>query len=90
MKKEDVLTKMATDAGITKKAASAALNSFMDGVMKTLEKGEKFSLVGFGTFEVRKRSARTGINPQNRKKIDIPEKKVPAFKAGKKLKEVCK
>lgn len=90
MKKDDVLAKMAADAKISKKAASLALNSFLDGVTKTLEKGDKFSLIGFGTFEVRQRNARTGINPQTGKKMNIPSKNAPVFKAGKKLKEALK
>ena len=90
MKKDDVLSKMATDAGITKKSASLALNSFMDGVMQTLEKGDKFSLIGFGTFEVRKRKARKGINPKTGQEIQISARNCPAFRAGKKLKDVLK
>ena len=67
-----------------------ALNAFVDGVTLSLEKGEKVSLVGFGTFKVTDRAARMGINPQTKAKIQIPATKVPTFKAGKKLKEAVK
>ncbi len=90
MKREELLAKMAADAGITKKAAGAALNSFMEGVMTSLKKGQKVAFVGFGTFDVSKRKARNGINPQTRKKIKIPARKVPVFRAGKKLKDIVK
>lgn len=90
MKREELLAKMAAEAGITKKAAGTALNSFMEGIMQSLKKGDKVSLVGFGTFDVSKRKARNGINPQTRKKIKIPARKVPVFRAGKKLKDVVK
>ncbi|MBW6516233.1 MAG: HU family DNA-binding protein [Candidatus Cloacimonetes bacterium] len=90
MKREELLAKMAADAGITKKAAGMALNSFMEGIMKSLSKGQKVAFVGFGTFDVSKRKARNGINPQTRKKIKIPARKVPVFRAGKKLKDIVK
>lgn len=90
MKREELLVKIAEDAGITKKAAGTALNSFIDGIMGSLEKGDKVSFVGFGTFDVSKRKARNGINPQTRKKIKIPARKVPVFRAGKKLKDIVK
>jgi len=90
MKKEDVLAKMAQDAGITRKAASTALNSFLEGVTESLGKGEKLSLIGFGTFEVRTRRARKGINPKTRKPLNIPAKQAPAFRPGKKLKDAVK
>ena len=90
MKREELLAKMAADAGITKKAAGTALNSFMEGVMKSLSKGHKVAFVGFGTFDVSKRKARNGINPQTRKKIKIPARKVPVFRAGKKLNDIVK
>jgi DNA-binding protein HU-beta len=90
MKRDELLAKIAADAGITKKAAGEALNSFMEGIMKSLAKGDKVSFVGFGTFDVSKRKARNGINPQTRKKIKIPARKVPVFRAGKKLKDIVK
>jgi DNA-binding protein HU-beta len=74
---------MANDAGITKVAAKAALESFMSNVMNTLQqKDGKVSLVGFGTFSVAERAARQGINPATKKPINIAAKKVAKFKAG--------
>jgi len=90
MNRQELILKIADDAGITKKAANAALNSFVCGVTKTLEKGDKVSLVGFGTFKVVNRKARTGVNPQTKAKIQIAARTVPVFKAGKKLKDAVK
>jgi len=67
-----------------------ALGAVIDGITLTLEKGDKVSLIGFGTFKVNARKARTGVNPQTKAKIQIPATKVPVFKAGKKLKEAVK
>ncbi|MCY7363652.1 MAG: HU family DNA-binding protein [Ignavibacteria bacterium] len=85
MTKEELITKLATDATITKVQARAALESLMDAVKKTLKKGGKLSLVGFGTFSISKRKARMGRNPQTGKEIKIAAKKVAKFKAGKSL-----
>ena len=90
MNRQDLIAKIACNAGITKKAANIALNSVLDGILGALEAGEKVSLVGFGTFSVKGRSARVGVNPQTRAKINIPARKVPYFKAGKKLKDAVK
>ena len=90
MNRQDLVAKIAKNADITKKAANIALNSVIDGVTLALEKGDKVSLVGFGTFKVNKRKARTGVNPQTKSKINIPARNVPVFKAGKKLKEAVK
>jgi len=90
MSREDLITKIAEDAAITKKAATAALNAVLDGVMIALEKGDKVSLVGFGTFSVSARKARKGVNPQTKKEIKIPARNVPVFKAGKKMREAVK
>ncbi len=90
MNRQDLIAKIAAEAGITKKAANQALNSVIDGITVSLEKGDKVSLVGFGTFKVNKRNARTGVNPQTKAKINIPARKVPVFKAGKKLKDAVK
>jgi len=75
-------------AKVTQKEAANVINELMDIVQKTVAKGEKVTLVGFGTFEARKRAARTGRNPQTGKAIDIPAKTAPVFSAGKKFKEV--
>jgi len=87
MTKQELVAKMADDADISKKAAEQALNSFMDGVKGALAKGDSVSLVGFGTFGVSHREARTGRNPQTGAEIQIPARKVPTFKAGKGLKD---
>ena len=85
MNKGDLVEKMAKEAKITKASAEKALDSFMDGVTRTLKKGDKVTLVGFGTWSVSKRKARKGRNPQTGKEIKIPAKKVAKFKAGKNL-----
>ena len=87
MNKTELIAAIADKAGLSKKDAEAALNAFTEIVGKTLKKGDKVQLVGFGTFEARKRAARTGINPQTKKKIKIKATKVPAFKAGQALKD---
>lgn len=88
MTKTELVDKMAQDAGITKKAANDALNSFIDGVTKTLKKKDgKVTLVGFGTFSTVKRKARTGRNPQTGEEIKIKARNVVKFSVGKKLKE---
>jgi DNA-binding protein HU-beta len=89
MSREDLIKKIA-DTGLTKKAAGAALTAVLEGIMGALKKGDKVSLVGFGSFGVAKRKARNGINPKTKKAIKIPARKVPVFKAGKKLKDVVK
>ena len=86
MNKSDLIDGMAADAGISKAAAKAALESFMGSVTNTLKGGGKVALVGFGTFSVSKRAARTGRNPQTGKAIKIPARKVPVFRPGKELK----
>jgi DNA-binding protein HU-beta len=85
MTREEIIAQMAADASTTKVAAKAALDSFLGSVTKTLKKGGKVSLVGFGTFSVSKRNARVGRNPQTGASINIPARKVARFKAGKAL-----
>ncbi len=85
MNKAELIAQIAEDAGVTKTQANAALDSFVDTVTKTLKKGDKVTLVGFGTFSVSKRAARTGRNPQTGEAIKIKAKKVARFKAGKEL-----
>jgi DNA-binding protein HU-beta len=88
MTKAEIVEKMAKDAGISKVAASAALNSFMDGVTKALKKKDgKVTLVGFGTFAKVRRKARTGRNPQTGDPIKIKARNVVKFKPGKMLRE---
>jgi DNA-binding protein HU-beta len=90
MTKADLIEKMAKDADIAKAAAEKALHSFIDGVKKSVRKGEKVALVGFGTFSVSKRAARNGRNPQTGETIKIKASKVPKFKAGKGFKDSVK
>ena len=85
MTREEIIAKRAEDADTTKVAAKAALDSFIGCVTKTLKKGGKVSLVGFGTFSVSKRAARQGRNPQTGATINIAARKVAKFKAGKGL-----
>lgn len=85
MNKAELIAKIADDAGVTKVQANAAVDSFIAAVTKTLKGGGKLTLVGFGTFSVSKRAARTGRNPQTGATIKIKAKKVAKFKAGKEL-----
>ena len=85
MNKAELIAKIAEDAGVTKTQANASLDSFIEAVTKTLKGGGKVTLVGFGTFSVSKRAARTGRNPQTGATIKIKAKKVARFKAGKEL-----
>jgi DNA-binding protein HU-beta len=85
MNKAELIAKIADDAGITKTQANGAVDAFVDAVTKTLKKGDKVTLVGFGTFSVSKRAARNGRNPQTGAVIKIKAKKVAKFKAGKEL-----
>lgn len=85
MNKSELIDAMAADAGITKAAAKKALDSFTTNVTKTLSKGDKVALVGFGTFSTSDRKARDGHNPQTKEKIKIPAKTVAKFKAGSEL-----
>jgi DNA-binding protein HU-beta len=87
MNKADLVTSIAEKSGLSRKDSEAALNAFVDSVEEGLAKGEKVVLVGFGTFEVRKRAARKGRNPQTKQEIDIPSSTAPVFKAGKTLKD---
>ncbi|MBQ9375663.1 MAG: HU family DNA-binding protein [Ruminococcus sp.] len=87
MKKSELVSLIAEKGGYSKKDAEKALSTVIDSITDTLKKGDKISLVGFGTFEVRKRAAKTAINPMTKEKIKVPAKKVPAFKAGKALKD---
>ena len=90
MNKTELVALMAEEAGITKKDAEKALNAFIGGVQNAVKAGDKVSLIGFGTFEARARSAREGKNPQTGVKIKIAACKVPVFKAGKSFKDLVK
>ncbi len=87
MNKSELVAAMAEKAGIAKKDAEKALAAFIETIEVELKNDNKVSLVGFGTFETRKRAARTGINPQTKAKITIAASKAPVFKAGKAFKD---
>ncbi len=87
MNKTELVAAMAENAELTKKDAEAALKAFIETVEKSLKAGDKVQIVGFGTFEVVKRAARTGRNPQTGKSMKIKASKSPKFKAGKALKD---
>ena len=87
MNKAELVSAMADKTGLSKKDTEAALSAFTETIAKTLKKGDKVQLIGFGTFEVSKRAAREGKNPQTGAKIKIPASKAPKFKAGKALKD---
>ena len=88
MTKTELINAVAEKAELTKKDADKAVSAVIDTITESLAKGEEIQLVGFGTFEVRERAAKEGINPATNEKMNIPAKKVPAFKAGKALKDV--
>ncbi len=87
MNKTELVAEVAKSADLTKKDAAAALDAVLASIEKALKKGDKVTLVGFGTFEVRKRKARKGINPRTREEIKIKATKSVAFKAGATLKD---
>ena len=88
MNKAEVVAAIAAKTGDTKKGAEASVNAFVDVITDALAKGDKVQLVGFGSFEVRKRAARKGRNPRTKEEIKIPASKAPVFKAGKALKDL--
>ena len=88
MTKQDLVNAAASAAGVTKKDAQAVLDAVLDAITASLKKGDSVTITGFGTFRVSQRAARNGVNPRNPgEKIKIPAMKLPAFKAGKALKE---
>lgn len=88
MTKTELIEAVAKSAALSKRAAGEAVTAVLDSIEDALAKGEKVQIVGFGTFEVRDRAARTGRNPQDPEKtIEIPAKKVPVFRPGKALKD---
>ena len=90
MNKEELVKEVAKKAKVSQKAAADILAATLETVTKTVAKGQKVTLVGFGTFESRKRAARIGRNPQTGKELKIPATTVPAFSAGKSFKELVK
>ncbi len=90
MTKTELIGKLAKDCKLSKASANKALDSFVDGIKKALKKGDKVSLIGFGTFSVTQRKARKGRNPKTGGEIKIPARKVPKFSAGQGLKKAVK
>ncbi|ABS22641.1 HU family DNA-binding protein [Bacillus cytotoxicus] len=90
MNKTELIKSVAQKAEISQKEATVVVQSVVESITNTLAAGEKVQLIGFGTFEVRERAARTGRNPQTGEEMQIAASKVPAFKAGKELKEAVK
>lgn len=90
MNKTELVAAVAAKAELSKKDAETAVNAVFDSVKDALAEGDKVSLIGFGTFSVKTRAARTGLNPRTKETIEIPESKVPAFKAGSALKDAVK
>ena len=88
MNKTELVAAIAEKTELSKKDSEKALKAFIDVVTEELQKGEKIQLVGFGTFEVSERAARTGRNPQTGAEMEIPASKAPKFKAGKALKDM--
>jgi DNA-binding protein HU-beta len=86
MNKQELISKIAGDTGISKTGAAAAVDSLIEGITKSLKKGQSITLVGFGTFKTSIRKARTGRNPQTGAAVKIPKRRVARFSAGKALK----
>ena len=87
MNKTELITAMVEESGLSKKDCETALNAFITATEKALKEGDKVQLVGFGSFEVKERAARTGKNPATGAEIEIPASKAPAFKHGKEFKD---
>ena len=87
LSKQDVISSVADATGLNKKEAGDAVDAVVNTIKNALAEGNSVGLIGFGSFEVKTRAARTGRNPQTGAELDIPEKKVPSFKAGKELKD---
>ncbi len=90
MNKSELINAIAAESGLTKKDSKAALEATLKAVTNALAKGDKVALIGFGTFSVAKRAARTGVNPSNGKPMNIPAKKVAKFKPGAQLAKTIK
>ena len=90
MNKQMLVNMLADQSGMTKKGAAEALDMVLSAIVDALKRGEKVTVTGFGTFEVRSRKARTGRNPQTGEEITIPARRVAAFRAGKALKDAVR
>ena len=87
MTKQELIKKIAADTGVSQKQAGEVLDSAIQNIMDTVAAGDKVQFTGFGTFEARKREARTGVNPRTKEKVEIPASIAPAFKPGKVFKD---
>ena len=87
MNKAELIAAVAAAANVSKKDAEAAISATLDTIATAMKEGDKVQLVGFGSFEVKTRAARTGRNPRTKEVVEIPASKVPTFKAGKALKD---
>ena len=87
MNKSELINAVAVSAEVSKKEAEAVITAALDAITAALKEGDKVQLVGFGSFEVKKRAARVGCNPKTKETIEIPASVVPVFKAGKALKD---
>ena len=87
MNKAELINAIAASTELTKKDAEKALSATLEAITNALAEGDKVQIVGFGSFETKKRAARTGLNPRTKETVEIPASKVPAFKAGKALKD---
>ncbi|MGI6125725.1 MAG: HU family DNA-binding protein [Planifilum sp.] len=90
MNKQELISRIAKKSGMAKKDVETVINGFLDEVSEALSAGEKVQLIGFGTFEARKRSGRKGRNPQTGDVMQIPESTVPTFRAGSRLRQAVK
>ncbi|ERG66116.1 MULTISPECIES: HU family DNA-binding protein [Exiguobacterium] len=90
MNKTELIQAVAEKANVSKKEATQVVEATFESITEALQNGDKIQLIGFGTFEVRERAARKGRNPRTKEDIEIPASKVPAFKAGKALKDAVK
>ncbi len=90
MNKHDLVSKIAKETGLTKTTAAAAVESLIDGITRSLKRGDSVSFVGFGTFKVSNRKARVTRNPQTGDAIKIPKRRVPRFSAGKALRQAVR
>ena len=88
MNKAELIAAVAEKSGLSKKDSEAAVNATLDVITAALQDADKVQLIGFGSFEVKSRAARTGRNPKTKEAIEIPASKVPVFKAGKALKDI--
>ena len=90
MNKTELINAVAEAADVSKKDTAAVINAAIEVITKAMAKEDKVQIIGFGTFETRKRAARTSINPRTQEKVKVPASKVPAFKAGQALKNAVK